>query len=350
MTTIRSDPTIQRNPDMLSLPGKESPILCRGNHRTRAAIDREMGAIPGATGGRHHDCNGLPAWLCRPLVRHIDLVPNASTASTILDDRELAQIALQVAQEASHVLMQGYRSRPRVEHKGPADLVTDWDRRSEELIVERLSQLTPKIPILAEEGGGRNNPALGWYCDPLDGTTNYVHGHPFFAVSIGAMRTAEPVAGAVVAPVLGWTWSGSRNYGSLRNGEPCRVSDTRNLDHALLATGFPPNREFSPYNNFDACQRAKRRVRGVRRCGSAALDLCLVADGTYDGYWERALHAWDLVAGTAILTAACGRVTSMDGGPARVHVGHLVASNGVLHDALLELVGESPLRLPGEGT
>ncbi len=262
------------------------------------------------------------------------------------DDRELAQIALAVAQEAGAILIDGFRSRPAVELKAPVDLVTEWDRRSEAHIVERLSQLTPHIAILAEEGGGRVTKALSWYCDPLDGTTNFVHGHPFFAVSIGAMQDSVPVAGAVFAPVLGWFWSGSRGNGAERNGVACRVSETSLVGNALLATGFPPNREQSPHNNFDAFMQAKRRVRGVRRCGSASIDMCFVADGTYDGYWERSLHAWDLVAGAAIVLGASGEVTGLDGGLAQYERGHIIASNGLLHEALIRLVGERPIRFP----
>ncbi|HMA93960.1 MAG TPA: inositol monophosphatase family protein [Polyangiaceae bacterium] len=262
------------------------------------------------------------------------------------DALELAHVALAVAKEAGAVLQSGYRTRPSVERKAPVDLVTEWDRRSEALIVERLSKLTPKLPILAEEGGGCVGSELGWYCDPLDGTTNFVHGHPFFAVSIGAMQNGQAMAGAVVAPALGWFWSGARGHVAIRNGEACHVSDTSQLGDALLATGFPPNRERAPHNNFDAYMRAKRRVRGVRRCGSASIDLCFVADGTYDGYWERALHAWDVAAGAAIVLAAGGALTSLDGGAPRYEIGHVLASNQILHGDLLALVGESPLQVP----
>jgi myo-inositol-1(or 4)-monophosphatase len=260
--------------------------------------------------------------------------------------RELAEIALGVAEQAGKLLATGFRSRPTPERKAPVDLVTEWDRRSEAYIVERLRQLTPGIAILAEEGGGQVSRALSWYCDPLDGTTNFVHGHPFFAVSIGAMQDGKPVAGAVVAPVLGWFWSGSRGDVARRNGEVCHVSDTQLLGDALLATGFPPDRDHAPHDNFAAYVRAKRQARGVRRCGSAAIDLCFVADGTYDGYWERALHAWDLVAGAAIVAAAAGRVTALDGELAQLELGHVIASNGVLHEALCEVVGERPMQLP----
>ena len=242
--------------------------------------------------------------------------------------------------------MAGFRTRPRVDLKGPVDLVTEWDRRSEAFIRERLGELCPGVPILGEEGGGQFSERLTFYCDPLDGTTNFVHGHPFFAVSLGVMENGIPLAGAVYAPALNCIWSGARHHGAYRNNEPCHVSHTNVLGDALLATGFPPVRERAPHNNLDAYVRAKPMVRGIRRCGSASIDLCFVADGTYDGYWERALHAWDIVAGAAIVLAAGGRVSALDGTQARLEIGHIIASNGHLHDTLLETVGENPMQLP----
>jgi len=260
--------------------------------------------------------------------------------------RELSELALVVAKEAGAGLLSGFRSRPEVVLKGPVDLVTEWDRRSEDLIRTRLLKLCPNIPVVGEETGGEFSNKLTFYCDPLDGTTNFVHGHPFFAVSIGAMEDGIPVAGAVFAPALNYFWSGSREHGSYRNGTLCRVSETQKLGDTLLATGFPPVRNRTPHSNLDAYVRAKPFVRGIRRCGSASIDLCFVGDGTYDGYWERALHAWDLVAGAAVVLAAGGTVTALDGGTARLEIGHIVASNGILHPDLLRLVGEQPLQLP----
>jgi myo-inositol-1(or 4)-monophosphatase len=262
------------------------------------------------------------------------------------EPRELAEISSVIAKEAGHLLMAGFRTRPHVDLKGPVDLVTEWDRRSEELIRKRLHELCPGVPIVGEEGGGELSARLTFYCDPLDGTTNFVHGHPCFGVSIGAMESGLPVAGAVYAPALNWDWSAARDYGAFRNGQPCRVSQTTRLGDALLATGFPPLRDRAPHNNLDAYVRTKPLVHGIRRCGSACIDLCFVADGTYDGYWERALHAWDLAAGAAIVLAAGGQVTALDGGPARLEIGHLIASNGHLHEALLVAVGENPMQLP----
>ena len=254
---------------------------------------------------------------------------------------QLSRIAFEVATEAAALLLAGFRKHPAVTEKARADLVTDFDFASERLIRQRLAQRTPEIAIVAEEQGGAA--ALGggltWYCDPLDGTTNFVHGHHFFCVSIGVAEDNKPIAGAVVAPALATHWVGFQGGPALRNGEPCRVSDTTELEHALVGTGFPSDRSSSQSNNFDAFLRVKPRVRGVRRCGSAAIDLCLVADGTYDAYWERRLNAWDVMAGSALVLAAGGELSALDGTPPDLSVGHILASNGRVHGALLALVG-----------
>jgi myo-inositol-1(or 4)-monophosphatase len=253
---------------------------------------------------------------------------------------DLARIAFEVATEAAQLLLAGFRKHPAVTEKARADLVTEYDLASERLIRQRLAERTPDIAIVAEEQGG--TPASGsgrtWFCDPLDGTTNFVHGHHFFCVSIGVAEAGRPIAGAVVAPALATHWVGFRGGPALRNGEPCRVSETSELGQALVGTGFPSDRSRAPSNNFDAFMRVKQRVRGVRRCGSAAIDLCLVADGTYDAYWERRLNAWDVMAGSALLLAAGGALSALDGTPPDLSVGHILASNGRIHEALLGLL------------
>ena len=253
---------------------------------------------------------------------------------------ELAQIALEVASEAAELLRAGWRTQFEIKKKGRTDLVTEFDLKSEQLIRSRLQARTPDIEILAEEGGGEPpGDAPIWCCDPLDGTTNFAHGHPFFAVSIGLLVNREPVAGAVVAPALHTTWAGSRESGTSRSGSDCRVSETAELSEALLATGFPyRGRDVAPSNNFDSFVAVKRKCRAVRRCGSAALDLCLVADGTYDAYWERGLNAWDLAAGAALVVSAGGTITDLRGGPADVRTGDVIASNGKVHDQLRSLL------------
>jgi myo-inositol-1(or 4)-monophosphatase len=276
-------------------------------------------------------------------------VSAAHTSTTSASQRDdLSSMALLVAEEAATLVAAGYRSRPRPEHKGPRDLVTEFDLASERLLVARLSSLSPGIPVVGEEGSAqqtRGRPGLVWYVDPLDGTTNFVHGHPFFCVAVGLTEDEQPVAGAVVAPVLGVRWRGfvdpaaapgrPRESTSFRNGAPCSVSATADLADALIATGFPAVRDRAPHDNFDSFIAVKRAVQGVRRCGSAAMDLCLVADGTYDAYWERSLHVWDTVAAGAVVLGAGGVVTALDGSPPDYHVGNVVASNAHLHRALL---------------
>jgi myo-inositol-1(or 4)-monophosphatase len=259
----------------------------------------------------------------------------------------LSQELLAVARLASALIMQGYRKRPEAAKKEPRDLVTEFDLRSQELIVSELGRRLPGVAIVAEEGTAPGEPVTGTalIVDPIDGTTNFAHGHPFFAVSIGLFRDGLPSAGAVVAPAIGIEWAGHYDgcRGSLmRNGEPAAVSATTRFDEALIATGFPPNREHAPENNFDSFQRVKRTARAVRRCGSAAIDICFVADGTYDGYWERRLHIWDIAAGAAFVFAGGGRISSLDGGPPRYERGHLIATNGHIHQELVKQVGSEP--------
>ncbi|MCC6217280.1 MAG: inositol monophosphatase [Polyangiaceae bacterium] len=253
----------------------------------------------------------------------------------------LTAIALAAARAAAEVARRGHRTRPALTHKGRTDVVTEYDLASEAVLRERLAEATPDIPVVGEEAGGTAGPDRVWYVDPLDGTTNFAHGHPCWCVSVGLAERGVPLVGAVVAPSLGVEWSGWTAAGggaAQRDGVPIRTSDVSALVDALLATGFPQDRETAPDNNFAAWARVKRAAQGVRRCGSAALDLCFVADGTYDGYWERRLHAWDVTAGAALVRAAGGRVTALDGGELDLERGYLVATNGRLHDALVALV------------
>jgi len=253
---------------------------------------------------------------------------------------ELSQIAFEVASEAAQILQAGFRKQPSAREKRRADLVTEFDLASERLIRQRLAERTPEIAIVGEEQGGAPAPGHGltWYCDPLDGTTNFVHGHFFFCVSLGIAEAGIPVAGAVVAPALATHWRAFRGGPALRNGEPCRVSETSELDQALVATGFPYERSDPARNNFSSFTRVKPRVRGLRRCGSAAIDLCLVADGTYDAYWERSLNAWDLMAGSAVVLAAGGMLSALDGTPPDLSVGNVLASNGRIHEGMSNLI------------
>ncbi len=270
---------------------------------------------------------------------------------------DFAQIALLVAEEAGALVSAGFRSRPTITRKGQHDLVTEYDRASEQLLVQRLDALTPGLPVVGEEQASARDlegrPGLVWYVDPIDGTTNFVHGHPFWCVAVGLMENDRPVAGAVVAPMIGVRWTGWVAPASagdaapgipgaaFRNGKPCMVSATTRLDESLLATGFPPLRDRAPDNNFASFMKLKRTAQAIRRCGSAAMDLAMVADGTYEGYWERSLHSWDVVAASAVLLGAGGAITSLDGGAPNYHVGHVAASNGRIHEELLAAIQAS---------
>ncbi|MGA3123374.1 MAG: inositol monophosphatase family protein [Polyangiaceae bacterium] len=256
------------------------------------------------------------------------------------DASGLVQLALGAARAAGEVARKGWRNHPATTHKGRIDLVTQFDLDSEALLRERLSAAS--FPIVGEETGGRraDGPdARTWYVDPIDGTTNFVHGHPFWCVSVGLAEGGRPVLGVVVAPSLGVEWVGVAGQGATRNGEPCGVSAVDRFEDALLATGFPYDRHTSADNNFDAFVAIKSKCQAVRRCGSAAMDLCLVADGTYDGYWERKVKPWDIAAGSAIVLAAGGRVTGYDGAPTEVTAGQVVATNGQIHDRLIAELG-----------
>jgi myo-inositol-1(or 4)-monophosphatase len=266
--------------------------------------------------------------------------PNTTDDALTRELPQLLDIALDAARQAAHGALKGWRSQPAVERKSSDnDLVTRYDLESEQLIRRILGERAPHIPIVGEEQGGRADERPTWFCDPIDGTTNFAHGHAFFAVSIGLMTRGVPLLGAVVAPALSCEWSGIVGRGAYRNGVACTVSGSKPLSDALVGTGFYPVRgRGAPENNLPALERVTPRVRDIRRCGSAALDLCMVADGTYDAYWERRLSAWDVAAGAALVLAAGGRITSLTGAAVDLTKGYLLASNGHVHAELVELL------------
>jgi myo-inositol-1(or 4)-monophosphatase len=228
------------------------------------------------------------------------------TTQTSREGRNLSKIALQVATEASRLVLAGFRQNPTVSYKAHQEPFTEFDVQSEQLIRERLAELTPTIPVVGEEQGGEAQGELTWYCDPIDGTVNFMRGQPFFAVSLGVTRQGLPFAGAVVAPALRMWWRGSTDDRAFRCEAPCVVSATAELDKALLTTGLPLRGCAPEASGVELVSRLSPFVRDIRRCGSAAIELCMVADGTYDVYFTRALSPWDTVAGAAILLAAGG--------------------------------------------
>jgi myo-inositol-1(or 4)-monophosphatase len=260
--------------------------------------------------------------------------------------------ALRVAEAAAAsvgaYLLEGFRAVTAVRLKGPIDLVTEYDVEAERRLRAALSEALP-YRVVGEEAGQSGDSGAGavWYVDPIDGTTNFAHGHPFFCISLGLYSEEGVGLGGVIhAPALGVTWVGGRGQGVRRNGAPVSVSAHRTLNESVCATGFPYDRREAVDDNLREFGAVLKRVRGIRRCGSAALDLALVADGTYDAYWEQRLAVWDMAAGAALVEAAGGQLSDYDGGPADVREGRVVATNGVVHDELITLLGEARRTLP----
>ena len=245
--------------------------------------------------------------------------------------------ALEIAREAGDLLMErfGRLSGAEVTRKGPRDLVTAADRDAEALIARRLREAFPDHGLLAEEGSGDDRGAGPvWIVDPLDGTTNFVHGIPAFCVSLGLVEGGRPVLGVVHAPALRQTFWGAPGQGAYEGDRPVAVSVTPMLSEALVATGFAYDVDRVPDHNLDNLARLARLTRGVRRIGSAALDLAYVASGRFDAFWELHLRPWDVAGGAAIVLAAGGTLTDVRGGGNWLFGGTLVASNGIIHEEL----------------
>jgi myo-inositol-1(or 4)-monophosphatase len=257
------------------------------------------------------------------------------TAPSSRTGLELSKLALQVATEASRLVLAGFRRDATVTLKADQSPVTQYDLQSEQLIRERLAELTPDIPVVGEEQGGNAAGDLTWYCDPIDGTINFLRGQPFFAVSLGVARDGKPFAGAVVAPALRLWWRGSVDGRAYRNEVPCIVSPTAQLSEAVVTTGFPVRGRSLTSSGLPLLSLLSPHVRDIRRCGSAAIELCMVADGTYDAYLTRKLSPWDTCAGAAILLAAGGRWQPWPGAEgASAGDESELGSNAALHDVL----------------
>jgi myo-inositol-1(or 4)-monophosphatase len=267
---------------------------------------------------------------------------------------ELREAAIAFAREAGQVVREGWGRDHDPEHKGVIDLVTEYDRRSEATLLDRIAARFPGHAVLAEESGGAREPrGVRWIIDPLDGTTNFAHNYPFFAVSVGVEIDGRMVAGAVHDPVRDETFAAALGAGATRNGAPIHVSRIARVGDALLVTGFPYDVRERPRRYLEPFEAFLLRAQGVRRDGSAALNLCYLACGRFDGFWEYHLSPWDMAAGTLIVTEAGGRVTRLDGSEFRLDGREILASNGSLHEemrGILDLaitrVGAGP-RPPG---
>jgi myo-inositol-1(or 4)-monophosphatase len=243
--------------------------------------------------------------------------------------------AAQIAREAGALLMEYFRQHVAIEYKGEADLVTIADRKSEALIRQRLREHWPSHDILGEEGGLQDTGSdYRWYVDPLDGTTNFAHGFPVFCVSMGLDYKGKRILGVIYDPTRDELFAAEQGSGAYLNGERIRVSKTENLAECLVATGFPSHKRHKNPNIFFYHQ-ITLRTHGVRRAGSAALDLCCVACGRFDGFWEFNLNPWDTAAGVLIVEEAGGKISDFHGGPFELNSRQTLASNGLVHSALL---------------
>src|SRR5271165_2524562 len=242
-----------------------------------------------------------------------------------------------IAREAGALLMSYFDQHIKIEYKGDVDLITAADRASEKLIVERLQAKWPQHGIVGEEGTRSDTGAdYRWYVDPLDGTTNFAHGFPVFCVSIALVRKDDEqlASGVLYDPTRDEMFSAERGQGATLNGESIHVSTTTRLAESLLGTGFPSHkRHRNP--NIHFYHQITLRSHGLRRAGSAALDLANVACGRYDGFWEFNLNPWDTAAGVLLVQEAGGRVTRFDGSPFRLDSREVLATNGLIHEKLL---------------
>jgi myo-inositol-1(or 4)-monophosphatase len=249
------------------------------------------------------------------------------------------QAAIEIAQEAGAILRADHERPKSITYKGEVDLVTESDRRSEAVVVSRLRECFPDHAIVAEEGSGRE--AAGakycWHIDPLDGTTNFAHGYPCFAVSLGLVEDGEPIVGVVLNPVYNELFSAARGEGAHLNNRPIRVSSVASLSQSLVATGFPTHHR-KKSANINYYWEFTLRSHGVRRDGAAALDLCSVACGRFDGFWEFGLKSWDTAAGAVLVREAGGMVTDLRGDPYQPGTRVMIASNGKLHGEMREII------------
>jgi len=249
------------------------------------------------------------------------------------------QEAVAAARIAGRYQKSRFASSLDIEMKGDKNLVTEVDKESERLIVAHLLARFPGHDIVAEEGDyPRGGSPFRWIIDPVDGTTNYAHGYPWFCSSIGLELEGELVAGAIYNPVYDELFTATKGGGAQLNGTPLSVSARAPLQNSLLGTGFPYDCATDPANNFANFIAFQKKARGIRRAGAAALDLAYVAAGRLDGFWELKLKAWDVAAGVLLVREAGGTVTTFDGSPYDIFNDRIVASNGLIHDEMVAML------------
>ncbi|MFQ5729344.1 MAG: inositol monophosphatase family protein [Waddliaceae bacterium] len=259
-----------------------------------------------------------------------------------MDDKQLKNFlhtATEIALESGKVLEKYWGKLTNIQAKRFTwDLVTEADKESEKVILSLLNKSFPSHEILAEESGlveAKESDFL-WVVDPLDGTTNYTHQYPMVCVSIALLHQSKPVVGVVYNPILKELFQTAKEMGNTLNGQQIHVSEVTTLSQGLLATGFAYDRRETSDNNYAEFCHLTHHSQGVRRSGSAALDLAYVAAGRLDGFWERGLKPWDMAAGAILIEEAGGKISSYTGGPFDLESGRILASNNLLHDELVE--------------
>jgi len=253
-----------------------------------------------------------------------------------MDPDSARDFITQTAEKAGSIIMEYHGRDFSVEFKGRIDAVTEADKASERFILSEIERQYPGHSVQAEESGAREGSEYLWLIDPLDGTTNFTHGFPVFGVSLALYKDRRPLAGCVHDPLRKETFFAFKGEGAWLNGRQINVSSVERLDRALVATGFPYEKQ-GPGNNLDNFNRMMPKLMGVRRAGAASLDLAYVAAGRLDGFWELGLKPWDTAAGILLVEEAGGTATDMHGGPYDPWQDNILTSNGKLHGEMLDV-------------
>lgn len=260
--------------------------------------------------------------------------------------KDYLQAAIEIAREAGSILREEFARPAQISYKGDVDLVTQADKRSEETIVTRLQEYFPGHSVAAEEGTGQEQDSdFRWHVDPLDGTTNFAHGYPCFSVSIALARRGTLLAGVVYNPFYDELFAAARGAGATLNGKPISVSKAASLSTSLLCTGFPVHKRLAN-PNIHYYWDFTLRSHGVRRDGSAALDLASVAAGRFDGFWEFGLKPWDTAAGVLLLEEAGGKISDFSSEPYQLGGPMILATNGLIHEEMRKVALEISQRDP----
>jgi len=249
------------------------------------------------------------------------------------------EFAVSIAKEAGIILKERFHGKHEIDYKGEINIVTEVDRLAEEMIISRINQKFPHHDILAEESAGiANGSKYRWIIDPIDGTTNYAHGFPFFCVSIALEKDGEVITGVIYNPVLQEMFVAEKGGGASLNNKEIKVTKTDELIKSFLATGFPYDISQDPDNNLNYFNGMALKAQAIRRAGSAAIDLAYVAAGRFDGFWQLKLHPWDTAAGWLLVKEAGGVVTQISGDRYHLESPNILASNGRIHGKMIDVL------------